>query len=449
MNCIKLVMLIVAFGQATAHSAVRQPLSETNKRPPVALFAQLHRCKTAACARARRSQSTSNYTGDKSGSLQKHWEKLPGYKPDALACKDFARDGVAVLRNVIPDKKMLRRLDMLMFEHAHAFQFKEYDGKSWLYDAGSRMLVTGGVRLARAAAIVGYQQARSKIRKELQEVKIIEAPIWGMNASTYFSVESREHIEPFHSDGMITRAEELLRIHPQHRERHMIVSMWLAINDAGQPLELVSGTHTVEERIAAHAECNMSSKVVGGARLLNKACVYNRAKRLGQEFIRPVLRAGDAIIFNGQTLHRGLAQTKRRIGISFRFNLAFEEKAACQSRPVEGSFAPLVEPLDASLHRFWAEMPFVKYRTAKSSCAQRLKSDACMRHKRMEYRQLCKCSICLMGWLGEELSSNNSLIDACSPTDIMKELLPNNGAYTYTVGKALYSISKHSNSTNS
>eukprot|EP00316_Scyphosphaera_apsteinii_P013721 CAMPEP_0119310326 /NCGR_PEP_ID=MMETSP1333-20130426/18817_1 /TAXON_ID=418940 /ORGANISM="Scyphosphaera apsteinii, Strain RCC1455" /LENGTH=221 /DNA_ID=CAMNT_0007314489 /DNA_START=85 /DNA_END=747 /DNA_ORIENTATION=+ len=206
MNCIKLIVLSIAIGQATARSAVRQPLSETNKMPPDAPFAQLPRCKTKTCSRSRQLH-LSNYAISDIGSLREHWERLPAYEPDANARNTFARDGVTVLRNVIPDKMMLRRLDMSMFEHAHAYQFREYAGTSWLYDAGSRMLATGGARLARASAIVGYHWPhgpRSSTSSQRQWVAIEEAPVWGMNASTYVDVEAANRSVPFHSDTIIS-----------------------------------------------------------------------------------------------------------------------------------------------------------------------------------------------------------------------------------------------------
>ena len=362
--------------------------------------------------------------------MQRMW-KLPAFTPDAEAVATYQRDGVAVLRGVIPNRTLLAALAESMYAHTPAHQHREYWGSTWFYDGGTRALATSGADLARAVALVelGAGAGKDGYLRNMR-ASIAEAPIWGYPAQSSSSGESPNK---WHSD---MDPAEAWRHHlrgitgvgiANGMNDQGVHTMWLAISDAGRPLELIAGTQSVEERVAAHLECNMSHVSREFSRVLDDSCMQRRMRRKGQRSTRPTLVAGDAIIFNGHTVHRGWLQTFRRIGISIRFVYGPSPamRGAGEVGHMRSAMHPQAHPLTPAVRSVWMQMPWVEWSKAKTQCAAAMLADACESGEPLVFSALCDCSICGAAWGGSHLHSNTTRVsNVCSAANVVDQLLP-------------------------
>ena len=101
-------------------------------------------------------------------------------------------------------------------------------------------------------------------------------------------------------------------------------SIWLALSDAPGAMEFATHTNTLHAAVEAHKECNESQAFgPGAARTPNDSCLMQWQRDRGLDydhgFFRPDLRAGDAVMFNGHTVHTGVARDLPRVAISLRY----------------------------------------------------------------------------------------------------------------------------------
>jgi len=227
---------------------------------------------------------------------------LPHPILDETHKRTFENDGVLLVHNLIPDQVLMKDLEYLLREHGRMpFEDAETNQKPWLYNGGVRALCRDGPVAKTVLSVM-----RSPLDDEV--VMMEEAPIWEFGPGPHFA-------HSWHADS---------------RQGHStaefpLVSLWLAVTDAPYAIEFILGSHKVREEVETFC-----ARVVPGEKKnfteLDANCIDRLGGRLSQPMnmsrrLRANLKAGDAVIFHGETLHRGWRSRNRRVAISPRFQL--------------------------------------------------------------------------------------------------------------------------------
>mmetsp|Transcript_57776 Transcript_57776/g.115796 ORF Transcript_57776/g.115796 Transcript_57776/m.115796 type:complete len:405 (-) Transcript_57776:51-1265(-) len=202
----------------------------------------------------------------------------------------FERDGVLLVRGFINNTALLEDILPSLQEHEQLLS-GDY---VWPY------LYNGVVRAFLRYGPIGALAADAM---QAEGASLYGAPIWGLPDGS-----EELHYNHWHQDA------------PDERR---LITIWVAVTDAPHGLEFIRGSHLYPREILQ--ECNNSHKMgQKGSRLANHTCVVKFSKEhLEPDFGTPAhiwedLRPGDAWIFLGPTLHRGLAWARRRLALSVR-----------------------------------------------------------------------------------------------------------------------------------
>jgi len=202
------------------------------------------------------------------------------------------RDGVVLLQGVVPDKRLLAGLAAQIWKHAD-MRFEEtfINQKTWLFNGAVRTLLRDG-------PLEGIAHSAYNLTRE-QNVYAGEAPVWG------WPRRKTQLANSWHADARASKDQT--------------VTIWLLLVDASHSLEFILGSHNTRD--AMEEQC--AYQVPGGKlgfKSFNTTCLDNFTSNLPNKgHFRPYIEAGDAFVFNGNVLHRGIRQTYDRLAISIRF----------------------------------------------------------------------------------------------------------------------------------
>jgi len=227
--------------------------------------------------------------------LEERLKAVPKRRLTESEIQAYERDGVLIVRGVVPDRALLEDLRPALRQHQqiHSAVFI----RPWIYNGVSRILLRSGL-------LTDVPMQLHKAPAELQQ-----GPIWGTDGDPVFSASA------WHQDLPVGHAL---------CENHLITA-WLAITDAPHGLEFLRGTADCEERMRLQQGCN-SSKRYGppGERLLDASCVQRWSKenvdpKLGySSWHWADLQAGDMALFHGNIAHRGVVWSTKRMAVSVR-----------------------------------------------------------------------------------------------------------------------------------
>uniref|UniRef100_A0A7S1QNE0 Phytanoyl-CoA dioxygenase n=1 Tax=Alexandrium catenella TaxID=2925 RepID=A0A7S1QNE0_ALECA len=213
---------------------------------------------------------------------------------DLKALKD---DGVVFVRGLLKGDHLMAELRRRMWLHADMpFQHTDINQKTWLWNGAVRALLRDGP--------LGdlLQQA---FGQEGGAITINEAPIWGYNGRRFPALPN-----PWHTDARFPGGN--------------LYSIWLVLTSGPVALEFLRGSHVAREEI----EEACARPVLGGKagfKRHDSECVHRFFSVLeknfsmeGSSLLSEPLKAGDAFLFSGDVLHRGMLQQYSRIALSLR-----------------------------------------------------------------------------------------------------------------------------------
>jgi len=227
--------------------------------------------------------------------LQERLAAVPRRALTEVEVETFRRDGVLLLRGYVPDQQLL--LDMLPALQRHQQIDSAMYLQPWLYNDVANVLLESGVLTGPAMQI------------HTRKAQLQQAPIFGTAGQGHFKKNA------WHQD---------FPAGPNFCDSHMI-SAWLAITEAPHGLEVFRGSHDCDLRVDMVRQCN-TSWMCGKAceRILDDRCMRGYARRV----IDPRLgysshfwvdmAAGDMILFDGNTAHRGFKWPRSRTAVSVR-----------------------------------------------------------------------------------------------------------------------------------
>ena len=309
---------------------------------------------------------TSTLSRDLSGELSFAHEALnaaiPTRKLSASERDAYETRGAVLLHGLVPNREFVQELAHNMWRHGEAFAFGEYISTTWEYNPGARALVMARGLSALMRDVLGSPG-----------VAVLEAPIWGKRG-TQPQVASRPY--EWHADQ--SRAEAM-----RPRSRSRFVTVWIALSEAPGALEFATQTNSRSASLEGHARCNTSAvSGAAGTRVLDDECLvrWQASRGLGPEaFFRPDLRPGDALLFNGHTLHRGIMRKLPRLGVSLRYEPTRTRGTfACMHSAGNAAVVP-VEKL--------AHAPWTNYARARSSCVRKMLTSAGATHLLLESKR--------------------------------------------------------------
>ena len=303
-------------------------------------------------------------------------EELPTRTITAEERHAYFTRGIVVLRGVIPRRKVALELAKMAWRHSEAYDFPEYMSEGWNYSPVARALALSNV---------------TKIISKLQGAPghtLVEAPIWAKSGGS----TTRQVLHPssapatyksWHSDESSKRFDNFQEQMSKTPGDASAISefdtttfdtFWLALSDAPGALEFATYTNTFNASLNAYQRCHMPIDTLGPviargtvpAYGSNETCLIQWQKDRGLNydngFFRPDLRAGDAIVFNGYTIHTGVHRELPRVAISLRYSPRTSPQSSVSSKP--HNFVEAKE--------FLLDAPWGDYSTARTGCVQQL-----------------------------------------------------------------------------
>ena len=329
--------------------------------------------------------------------LAKAIDALPRARPRTVDERlQYQRDGFLVLRQAVPTA-IMRAMAPFLWRHRKAFDAegsKEYESHTYLYDAPLRHFLTSNVSLGGLAADLEGFPSKPK--------SIGEAPTWG-----YCAQPTELKGIPWHSDVQPAGAEaqwhnrgagpDAWDGYPSFRNAQQ--TAWVAINDAGRGLELIRGSHHARNEI--YEACGLTQDG-SHSNFLDETCVDRFIRRppkfdaqwtagfpvpLRLTKYRPNVQAGDIIIFDGHTLHRGFQQTTARLAVTVRIQNG--EYASLTSAPIH--------PLTSKTRADMQSKAYINPLLGITECSQLLRDEWCKHSASgavVPKDSMCECGGC-------------------------------------------------------
>ena len=216
----------------------------------------------------------------------------------------YKRDGFVVVRSLVHDATLLHGLSQHLWQHTGSFigDGSAATKQAVLFNAAVRQLVASNLSIgALAASAEGWDPT--------SPIALTESGVWGYCAADEDAPDSW-HVDfsPF-TEGVTVGRDPVERrekagIDSRVMDPPSLTTVYLAMNDAVRPLELIAGSHRYRREI--YAACAQSPP-----HFLDAHCIdhFLSMRRGTLTPVRPDLRAGDAILFTGTTVHRGWVQT--------------------------------------------------------------------------------------------------------------------------------------------
>jgi len=223
--------------------------------------------------------------------LREAMEAVPERRLSAEELEVLERDGVLLVKGVIPNRTLLEWLASGMWSYGTFFDVLRT--QTYTSNGYAMALVRDGPLSPMLVDALGAEAAM-----------LMEAPIF----STAGVVE--HHQNAWHVD--------------QGPQSSRFVSAWLALSDAPHGLDFLRGSHRVRREL--FLECNRSKD--GLERLLDDDCAQTFARQRAEPRAGAAspawfdLAPGDALVFDGQVAHRGVSWARPRLTIAVRVGAA-------------------------------------------------------------------------------------------------------------------------------
>mmetsp|Transcript_104911 Transcript_104911/g.306418 ORF Transcript_104911/g.306418 Transcript_104911/m.306418 type:complete len:334 (-) Transcript_104911:67-1068(-) len=227
--------------------------------------------------------------------LAEEIKKVPVPTIGAEEMQALNQDGVMFIKGLVKGEELLSRLRRLMQHHAGMpFEPTPLNHKSWFYNGAARAVLRDGP----VGPLLG------RVLGEKNFLKLHESPIWG------YPAHARVVTNGWHTDGRANTPP--------------IMSIWMVLTKGAYPLQFVLGSHSRRSEIEEDCARPVPGAKQGFKEYVND-CITKwysiLEKDLGPNktaLFQPDLDAGDAFVFWGDTLHRGIRQTYPRLALSLR-----------------------------------------------------------------------------------------------------------------------------------
>mmetsp|Transcript_52749 Transcript_52749/g.163341 ORF Transcript_52749/g.163341 Transcript_52749/m.163341 type:complete len:385 (-) Transcript_52749:81-1235(-) len=232
----------------------------------------------------------------------------------------YEEDGVAFIPGLLPEKHALEIVRRHVVHHSMSHG-RSWEHSRWLTNGALRSLIRDGPLASLASSALGGIA-----------VRILLAEVWARTGIVTGA-------SPWHRDDKSQDRCSGWRADPAP-----LVTVWLALTDAPEALEFIHGSHMFDPNCSAVpdevAGCDVDQHCLGGE------YIRNVSRRRGSPAPSTYsFHAGDAVVFKGLTLHRGLGKLAR-VSVCLRFV------------PADLNYAgPVARQMDFFLHEYRSYKP--------------------------------------------------------------------------------------------
>eukprot|EP00747_Dinoflagellata_sp_TGD_P018267 gnl/TRDRNA2_/TRDRNA2_126381_c0_seq1.p1 gnl/TRDRNA2_/TRDRNA2_126381_c0~~gnl/TRDRNA2_/TRDRNA2_126381_c0_seq1.p1 ORF type:complete len:401 (-),score=45.64 gnl/TRDRNA2_/TRDRNA2_126381_c0_seq1:78-1280(-) len=206
------------------------------------------------------------------------------------------RDGVILLRNVIAEKDMavLRK----MMSMVNTSEGNGWDALAWTTHAGVKSMIWNGPFAALGADAL-----------EVPSVRIRNSDVWFKRAPGNEAIKNT-----WHTDDNDFR-----------RKRHRVMTVWLMATPGPESIEFMLGSQKFNETGCPYIVPDVHFFHTDS---VDQECITNqyaaqvaasRGQTREEVLVTYSLNPGDALVFDGQTWHRGIARPEDRLAFGMRF----------------------------------------------------------------------------------------------------------------------------------